>query len=323
MKKTLITKPSNALFIVAGLIVSSILPRQANGQLYWDYDFGTSTGTYANNAISTNFLPATRQGGGTAMVRIGGGGGSFTLTNSDVLGSGSALVGIASSNTSVNKFSIYDFSNPSATFSLSFDMRLSGGSSGQWLLFAGNGASFTNGNSFTGAETFSGVQLGFDADDSISVNTRTGSNWTTLNGTGIGKNTNYTISIFGNNSGSATQYISGSITNALASNTWDLWVGSTKVGSNLAKAQLGDGSVIDSFMFYGASSTGNAATIAVDNFTYANHLYIVPEPSTYALLILSGAGCLVAHEIRRRHRRLGSPAILGSDPIQRRGDGGG
>lgn len=235
------------------------------------------------------------------MVRIGSAGGSFTMTNASVLGSGSVLDGLASSSTSVNKFSIYDFSSPSNTFALSFDMRLSGASSGQWSLFAGNGATFTNGNGFTGAETFLGMRMTFGASDSISVSNLATSTWTSISGSGIGQNTNYSISILGNNSAAAQEYVIGGVTNALAANTWDLWVGSTKVASNLAKAQLADSTAVDSFMFTGISSTGNAAALTLDNFTYANYLYVVPEPSTCAMLALGAAG-LAGHMVRRRRR---------------------
>jgi hypothetical protein len=45
--------------------------------------------------------------------------------------------------------------------------------------------------------------------------------------------------------------------------------------------------------------TDRTSTLALDNFTYAN--YAVPEPSSYAMLALAGAG-FAGYVIRRRRR---------------------
>lgn len=286
--------------ILAALsFVSAISQPLAHAQSQqWSYDFGTATNSWTNGS-STNFLPAPSSGGGTARVRVGTGGGAFILTNNADFGAGSSLLGSASSNTSVNKFSIYDWSNPSAAFSFSFDMRLAGGSSGSWFLFAGNGASFANDAVFTGSESFLGWRMSFGADGAITNSNRQAGDWVTVNGAGISQSNNYRISIFGNNDASSATYMFEDMDYSLAAGTWDLWVGGTRVSTNLAKALLANGALIDSFMFYSQNSTGNEATISLDNITYAN--YAIPEPSTYALLALASAG-VGAHFIRRRRR---------------------
>lgn len=80
----------------------------------WTYNFGTETGTYnTNNSASTTFLPTPESNGGTARVKISNGqGGAFILSNPgvDIGGSGSQLQISAPTGTSVNKFSIYDYS---------------------------------------------------------------------------------------------------------------------------------------------------------------------------------------------------------------------
>jgi hypothetical protein len=272
----------------------------AQAQTEWSYDFGTTNATWTSNAASTTFLPSPEAGGGTARVRVGSGGGSFTLTNVSGFGADSALVGVAPTATSVNKFSIYDWTNPTSAFSLSFDMRLTGGSSGIWSLFTGDGATFSNNStSFTGSETFLGLRMAFGADGAINISNRASGNWAAIAGTGISQSNSYTISIFGNNASASTNYVLNNTNYSLASGSWDLWVGGSLVGTNLSKAQLSTNASIDSFMFYGESSTGNVATLALDNFTYAN--YAVPEPSSYAMLALAGAG-FAGYVIRRRRR---------------------
>ena len=285
MKKFLV------LFAVSSLIPASLGYSQ---NTTWSYDFGTNTGTWTTGASTNGFLPAPEAGGGTNVVRIGTGSGQFQLVNP---GGGSYLTATAATNASINKLSFYNFNNPTTAFTLSFDLTLSGGASGEWYLFAGNGVSFESSTaSFTGAQSFVGLRFVYGASDAISVSNRAAGSWVALSGTGIGQNTNYSISIYGNND-SLNSIVYG--TNTLAPNTFDLWVSDTKVGAGLAKAQLTNDASIDSFMFYGQSSAANAATVQLDNISYSN--YAVPEPSTYAMLALAGAG-FAGYVIRRRRR---------------------
>jgi hypothetical protein len=58
----------------------------------------------------------------------------------------------------------------------------------------------------------------------------------------------------------------------VAANKQDIWVGGVLIGDDFAKALLSDNVNIDSFMFYGESSTSHAANIFLDDFTYRNDL---------------------------------------------------
>jgi hypothetical protein len=280
------------LFAFLGL-TTAVFVSAAQAQTIWTYDFGTSTGSLTTGASTNTFLPAPQSGGGTNVVRVGTGGGQFDLINP---GGGSYLQGTASTSSSVNKFSIYNYDSPSTAFTLSFDVQFLGGSSGVWSLFTGDGTSFTSSTaSFTGNDTFTGLRFAYGASGALAISNRAGGNWVALNGTGISQSNSYSISIYGNNGASSIDYGG----NTLASGRYDLWVGGLKTVTNIAKAQLAGSANIDSFMFYGESSTGNVATIQLDNISYAN--YAVPEPSTYAMLALSAAG-LGAYMVRRRRR---------------------
>ena len=273
----------------------------ADAQTIWNYDFGTGTGTYNTaSGNSTTFLPTPPTNGGTARVRVGSAGGSFNLVNpGSSLGTDSELVIVAPTSTSVNKFSIYDYTTAATAFSLSFDLRLSGGSSGTFYLFTGDGTSFSDSNGFTGAQTFTGIRWVYGASSTITTNVRNAGNWVTtgLSGTPFAQDTNYSLQIIGNNGASSVNYTQNG-TNTLASNTWDLWIGGAKVGNNLAKAQLAGAANIDSFMFYGESSTGNVANLTLDNISYANAA--VPEAKTWVLIGIGSAFML--WNLRRKRK---------------------
>jgi len=261
----------------------------------WNYDFGSATGTFTGSAASTTFLPAPPTGGGTARVRVGTQGGSFQLTSVAGFGSGSALVGTAATGGSVNKFSIYEWADPTPSFSMSFDMRLGGGDSGIWSFFAGNGASFTNNNAFGSTEVFSSLRMAYGASGALSVSNRSGTAWVALADTGIVRNENLNLSIFGNNTSGSTSYFFNDETYSLAANTWDLWVDGVRV-AGVAKGALGGDININSFMFIGESSTSNTATISLDNFIYMNGLEPPPPPPASDDLYWSGGSGWVSTE---------------------------
>jgi autotransporter-associated beta strand protein len=287
-KTSALPKPAMKKFLTALSIATALTVSASYAQTEWSYDFGTSTGTFSSGA-STTFLPAPEVDGGTARVRVGTQGGSFQLTSVEGFGSGSALVGTAATGGSVNKFSIYEWADPTSTFSMGFDMRLGGGDSGVWNFLAGNGASFSNNSALANTEIFSGLRMGYGASGALSVSNRSGGGWVAFADTGIVRNENLSLSIFGNNSSASTSYFFNDETFTLASNTWDLWVDGVRI-AGVAKGALGADVNINSFMFYGESSTGNVATISLDNFIYMNGLEPPPPPPVAEDLYWSGAG---------------------------------
>ena len=249
----------------------------------FNYDFGTGTGTHSTNSASTSFLPPPSAGGGTARVRVGSGGGSFEMANSgDALGSGTELVGTAPTTGSVNKFSIHDITTPATQFSVSFTLKLTGGTAGTWYMFMGDGASFSDNNGFSSSQVMTGIQWIFGASGAVTENYRNGGSWSALSNA-FSQDTEYRVEIFANNAASAASY---GASQSLGANKWDLWVNSTLVGDDLTKGALTAGANIDSFMFYGETSAGNAAKIILDDIQYANALTVVPEPASAGLLAL-------------------------------------
>jgi len=268
------------------LFISIFLILQTGNAQPWQYDFGTGTGSFTTpSGTSTTFLPQPPSG--EDFVRVGSAGGGIYLDNPGIadLGSGSELRGIASSSTSVNKFSVYDYSGSTA-FTIKFIVRLGGGASGVWSFFQGDGANFSNGSNYASSQTFTGLQWIFGASDAITTQYNNGGTWTALTGVMPLQNVNYTVEIYGNNS-SATVNYNYSGAQSVAQNTFDLWVNGVLAGNDLAKSALADGNNINSYMFIGRSSTGNVANIYIDDITYTNIISDQPLPVELSTFTLS------------------------------------
>lgn len=272
--------------------VTGFLMGVGQAQTFWTYDFN-GTGSLTTGT-STNTFVTPPSGGGSNIFRIGTGGGNFTLGASS-FGTGNSLFGTAPTNSSVNKFTTFNWSDPTTAFSLKFDLRLTGGSSGSWYIFAGDGTGFDSATAgFTGTQTFAGIKLTYGANGTITSSNRAGGGWAAINSAGLSQSNNFSIAIYGNNGSSSITYDG----NNLNANTYDLWVNNTLAAPALTKAQLAAGGLVDSFMIYGESSTLNVATIEIDNLIYAN--YAIPEPSSTILLVLGAAGLIGLRAARRR-----------------------
>jgi hypothetical protein len=252
----------------------------------WAYDFGTATDSYtAASSSSTTFLPQPESG--EDFVRIGSGGGGIYLENPGISGFGSEteLRASASSSSSANKFSIYDYSG-SQTFTIKFSVRFGGGDAGSWSFFQGDGANYSNGSNFYNSQTFTGIRWTFGNSDGLSTSYNAGGTWTDLPNVMTSQNTNYTVEIYGNNSNSSVSYnYNGS--QSVAQNSYDLWVDGALVGDDLQKSELPDENNIDSYMFIGINSSGNAANIYIDDITYTNLISDQPLPVELSSFSLS------------------------------------
>ncbi|MBO8131538.1 MAG: T9SS type A sorting domain-containing protein [Candidatus Marinimicrobia bacterium] len=258
-------------FIIIGLFVYASFLQLLHAQV-WYYSFGVDTGSFTSGE-DTTFLPSPGANGGTERVRVGSGGGGFYLENPGIAGFGSEseLKGVASSSTSYNKFSVYNYS-PGNSFTIKFLIRFSGGTGGKWYFFQGDGNCYSNNSSFSTDMVFTGLRFDYITDSTVCVYYRDSDSWKKLSGVTLNQNTNYVIEIWGNNSSSTKNYNYNGV-QAVAPNKYDLWVNGELIGDDLPKGGLLDGASIDSWMFYGGSSEGNKACIHLDDIYYANFIY--------------------------------------------------
>lgn len=290
---------------LAGIAAILTIAGTASADL-WTYDFGTGASSHTANAVSLTFLPQPDTGGGEDRVRVGSGAGGFYMENPGDTGIGTdtELRIVAPTGTSVNKFSIYDYT-AGQSFTLGMTLKMTGGSSGNFYLFTGDGASLSDSSGFTGAQVFTGMRLSYGASDAITTSFRNGGSWVASSGTPFAQNTTYEITIFGNNTAGALDYDYGG-TQTLNAGEWDLWINGGLWQEGIGKALLASAANIDSFMIYAESSAGNVANLIVDDIWYANELTIIPEPATVGLLAGPGLGILVACMRRRREDEAGA-----------------
>lgn len=256
----------------------TIFITDARAQL-WTYDFGTGTGTYTTSGSSTSFLPVPSSG--TAMVNIGSGNGSFSLVNPGTsLGSATELQSIASSNTSINKFSIYGYA-PGMTSYVSFSLRITNATSGNWYFYCGSGSSFSNGSAVQSTEAFTGLKWSFDNLGNITASVQQTSGSLQMPAGTFVQDNNYVVEIYSNNSFDPLYYNKNG-SNYLLNNSADIWVNGVLVIANAAKLSLPDYANIDSWMFYGETNLGNTSVFILDNVQYANDISLKTLPVKFS-----------------------------------------
>lgn len=285
MKSFLHTVKRNAIAVLMMMLVLGV------SQSGWGQ---TRNGTLAFGN-PTDGTTATTANTGFGGVRVGTGGGTITIANAgQEIGTQGELKLIAPTTASINSVGITstEFGTAATAFTVSFEVYLSGGSSGTMYFFAGNGTSFgsAQSNGFTGADVFTGIRWVFGASNAITTNNRNAGAWdaTGLSGTPFAQNTSYTVTVVGNNSAATISNYDGN-SNNVASGKYDLWINGVLVGDDLGKALLAASTSINAFRFYGESSTGNVATINVDNVRWWNSC-IAPSMSVYSGLTSVPAG---------------------------------
>jgi len=277
----------NYFFLLLAIGINTVI----HAQTTWNYNFGTGAtqdpfaGTAPNNNVSSNststtagYLPTTAANGGSAYIRKGTNGGYFQLINPGFSGgTDTELKGVAATGTSYNKFSINGFDG-ATTAAIAFRVRLDVGSgtNGEWQFYAGNNSSgnYSNGSAIASTDVFAGIRWQYNSSGITTYRYPAGGSWTTgsITATPFAQKTNYIVEVYINNSNANTSYLRKSATQNLDKQTYDVWVNNTKIITGQTKSDLTAEAIINSFGFVGISSTGNAATIYLDDFQYSNYL---------------------------------------------------
>jgi hypothetical protein len=275
-----------SLLRVAFVVAAVLTMAGAAAAQPWKYDFGMGTASLVSGIDSTNsVMPPPETNGGKARARVGSGSGSINIENQLIsFGSGSYLRGVAPTATSVTKVSLYNYTQGQA-FTIRFRLRLGSqagtgtAASGTWSMFVGDSSAFSDNSTFTGRHLFMGIRWVFGSSGSIVTTYRSGSTWaaTGLTATPFTQGVTYIVELYGNNSPSEIPYTHNGA-QSVSPYTFDLWIDGVLSGDNLPKAQLSDNANIDSWMFYGESSTSNAANIFLDDVVYTNTIADNPLP---------------------------------------------
>ncbi|WKZ73542.1 MAG: hypothetical protein QY308_04900 [Ignavibacteriaceae bacterium] len=243
----------------------------------WSYDFGTGKNASftSNNSFSTTFLPQPDPGAGQDLVYVSTEGGGLYLENQTIqFGKDRYLMIGSSQNSSINKFSIYDYT-PGKTFALTFRIRFgnwdgtSVAFSSNFRLCVGDGDSYSLGYyPAMLTQTFTCLSWELKGNNTITTKFINRNTALTIHGTPFSQGNDYIVDIIGNNTKNTIYYKDGR--QSVPANTFDLWVNGIKVGQDLPKSRLADDSYIDSFTFDGERSTGNVANIFLDDIKYSN-----------------------------------------------------
>jgi archaellum component FlaF (FlaF/FlaG flagellin family) len=240
----------------------------------WTYDFGTSTGSHSTasailSSDVSSYLPVPQTNGGTARTRVGSGSGSFNLDNpGTTLGSETEFRMVAPTSASLNKFSVFDYTG-GKQFAIKFYIRFDGGASGIWTFVCGDGTMYSDNNALSSAQVFAGMRFTFAASDAITAQHRTGATWASLSSNPFSQKNNFKVELYGNNGTTTINYTYGGV-QSIAANRYDIWVDGVLIGDDITKGALGNDVNIDSWLFFGESSSGNVATAFIDDISYSN-----------------------------------------------------
>ncbi len=266
------------------------------GQSIYGYDYGTGTGSYTTaGGASTTFFPNTPTGGGTYRVFMSSaGGGGFYRENPGLVNFGADTeLRIAAPTTSgsggINKFAVTEFTNATRNSYFKTQLRLgnsTGGfaDSGTFYFLYGRGTSFTTNAPLAHADIYFGLRFVFGAGGSITTSYKTTTGWASFATEPFEQGRNFVIELRLNNGPgqSAVNYSINGVAHTVARYTTDVFVNGILIANDLARAGLGQNTIINSFMAYGENSTGNVANMFIDGTTYTNDVAFVAYPNYFS-----------------------------------------
>ena len=211
-------------------------------------NFGTTAGSYTSQTGNTILIPnPSPSSSGTTWARAGATAPNAPIvlaTTSNPLGTtGAYLRAVASSSTSVSKFSPWVTYPGGTEFYTSFKILFgdatagSTATSGSWSFYQGSGSIYSDANDFTGAQVFTGLRFTYAAAGTIALAYRSGSSWATtdLTTTTLSSSIVYNIEIVGNNKASGTiNYSYGGIAQTVAVQKFDLYINGSLIGNDIS-----------------------------------------------------------------------------------------
>lgn len=286
-----------ALFALALVFWSSV----GWGQEVWQYDFNV-TPAEITSGFSEEFFPDPPENGGTYRVRIGTAGGGLELT-------GEEAILTASASASTNKLGVYGWNSPTPNAYIKFKINTTSSGNGLISVALGNDGLVINNTSYNQHynNSLGILWLNYSEGEITSVNRRGGGSNHTITNHEFIKGTEQVIEIYGNNRSVASNYQRGDVSYPLDSQSWDLWVGGVKVSPENGWPVAGNLAANDNlsgFAVFAESSTGNAATVTIDDYEYANFIpqeesdepFLIGDPSTLeAMFYAESSGPSASH----------------------------
>lgn len=259
------------LAVICGLFLDTTAWGQTSTQ-----NFGTTTGSNTSQTGSTTLIPNPTSG--TTYARAGAVAPAapvaLVTASNPLPTTGAYLKAVASSSTSVTKFSPWVSYTSSTEFYTSFKVLFGDNSAGNtatsgiWTFFQGAGANYSDNNDGSSAQVFTGLRFTYGASGALTLtyNNNSTYNSTSLTTSAFSQGSVYTVEIVGNNKTSGTiSYAYNGVAQTVAVQKFDLYINGAKVGDDLAKGTISANTAINAGTFTGVSSTSNAANIFVDD----------------------------------------------------------
>jgi hypothetical protein len=197
-------------------------------------------------------------------VRIGTAGGGVALANPGTsLGSGTEAQITAATSTSSNKVGVYDWTSPTTVGYLKANIRTTSTAAGNLNISFGVNTVANDNQGYTSQynNSLASLRMVYSGGSLTTVSRRTSGADNTITGSGLAKDTNTLVEIYANNASTSTNYSKGAGSYNLNAQSWDLWIGGTKISpaNGWAKAGTGAANVnLSGFCFFAESSAGNA-----------------------------------------------------------------
>ena len=280
IKKTILLSAAASWLLAGGAFAQTTLVNE---------NFDEVAAGTAITATNTTALNYARFGTGTGASLNAQ---TSTLTTP---GQSALLVATSASLTGIGTSGLANFSAGILSFSVATPSTL-----GTFFFATGTGATFTSNSTFSGSDLLAGFQI----TSTGLLQTRNSSNAfvTIASAPTITASTAYTIKAVFNGSASTVTYTSGTNSGTVAPDTADFYLNGTQVGDDVSIRQAATGSA---FRIYTTGATA-ATGYEVDNVVLTSLVagavvpIVVPEPSTYACVILGGFGVLAMGRFRRR-----------------------